>query len=209
MADAADDDSTRQGGSARGLTERAPEADPDEADPDEPDPDEPEVDEDEDEPSAGARVLRFLAGVLAAGTLVGGLTWILINLQAPEPLVDVLVGVVLAVGGLILLMPHRARLPRRAAWLTAGVTGLVGSAAGALYHSAYLCCSFAYVEQRGFPFRWLSHGATAEDRETARRLAAGSDWHADVPTLAVNVIVWAYAGIVVLAMVSALRRRRR
>lgn len=208
MADAAHDDQAPSGGSPKGLAEHESEDVP-AVEPEDETADDEAADPVEDDDEPGSRVARFLVGMLGALTLVGGLTWILINLQAPEPVVDVVVGLVLAAGGLILLMPHRVRLPRRAAWITAAVTGLAGSAAGVLYHSAYLCCSFAYVEQRGFPFRWLSHGATAEDPGSARRLAAGADWHADVPTLAVDVVVWAYAGLVVLAVVSALRRRRR
>jgi len=187
MADAAQDD-------------MAPPADPPEPVDDPPRP--------EEEPG-GSRVVRFLAALLGGVTLVGGLTWILINLQAPKPAVDVVVGVVLAAGGLILLMPHRVRLPRAAAWSTAAATAVLGTLAGALYYDAYLCCSYAYVEQRGFPFKWLSHGASAGAPDTARTLAASAPWHTDVPTLAMTALVWAYAGIVVVALVSGLRRRRR
>jgi hypothetical protein len=199
MADAADDDQAQPGGTVKGVTEQDRD-------------DELEPGAGEESPAGddgvGRRIGRFLTGMLGAFTLVGGLTWILLNLSAPEPVTDVLVGVVLAAGGLILLMPHRIRLPRTAAWITAAVTGVAGSAAGVLASSAYLCCMFAYVVQRGFPFRWLSRSGVADDPDTARRLAGADGWHADVPTLAMNVLVWAYAGLVVLAVITGIRRLR-
>jgi hypothetical protein len=188
MADAAHNDQAQPGGTTR-------EADP--------------LMEQADSDAPGSRAGRFLAGLLGAITLVGGLTWILINLQAPEPLVDLATGVVLAAGGLVLLMPHRVRLPGRAAWITGTAAAVLGSAAGLLVHTVQTCCMYAYVEQRGFPFTWLSHSASAADPATARSLALGQSWHVDVPSLVMSGLVWAWAGILVLAIVSGARRKRR
>jgi hypothetical protein len=104
------------------------------------------------------------------------------------------VGAVLALGGLVLLMPHRLRLPRTVTWIAAAVAGLGGTAAGLAAGSAMVCCMFAYVAERGFPFRWLRRGGVADDSETARRLAEASGWHVDVASLAVNVVVGRTSG---------------
>jgi hypothetical protein len=46
----------------------------------------------------------------------------------------------------------------------------------------------------------------ADDPEMARRLAEASGWHVDVASLAVNLVVWAYAGILLVALVVLVRR---
>jgi hypothetical protein len=152
-----------------------------------------------------ARAGQLSAGVLGAFSLVGGLLWILLNLHSPRPVVDVAVGVVLAAGGLVLLMPHRVRLPAGRTWAVAGAAALVGGAAGLAAHSAALGGMYAYVERRGFPFAWLSRGGVADDPDTARRLAATDAWNVNVLPLIGDVLVWAYAGILIFALVRRLR----
>jgi hypothetical protein len=51
-------------------------------------------------------------------------------------------------------------------------------------------------------------GQVADDPATARALAAGDGWHVDVAALAVNVVAWAYAGILISAVVRAVRPGR-
>jgi hypothetical protein len=67
---------------------------------------------------------------------------------------------------------------------------------------------FAYVVDRGFPFRWLQRGGVADDPEVARRLAATDSWHVDVSGLALNLFVWAHLGVLVVALVVLVRRAR-
>src|SRR3954469_17010673 len=74
-------------------------------------------------------------GVLGGISLVGGLLWILLNLGAPHPVTDMIVGVVLAVGGLVLLMPHRVPLPGRVTALATATAAVTGTLAGALAES--------------------------------------------------------------------------
>lgn len=161
----------------------------------------------ETEPDVG-RSGRFWAWVLGAISLVGGLTWILLNLSPPVPAVDIAVGVVVALGGLVLLMPHRVRLPRRPGWLVALGTGVAGTVAGLLASSAAVCCMYAFVEGRGFPFTWLSRGAVADSPDVARSVTASTGWEVDVATLLLSVFVWAYLGILILTVVTLLRRGR-
>lgn len=149
---------------------------------------------------------RLVAAAVGAVSLVGGLTWILLNAARPVAWVDVGVGAVVAAGGLVLLMPHRVRLPHALAWPVAGGAGVLGTAAGVLSVTTYLCCMFVYGEGRGFPFRWLTRGAEADDPAAARRLAAGAGWDVDVASLLVNAFVWAYAGILILTVVTLVRR---
>jgi hypothetical protein len=162
--------------------------------------------DDEQRPVGWARLGAILATTVGGLSLVGGLTWLLLNLHGPAPSVDVAVGAILAIGGLVLLMPHRLRLPRAATGIAAAVAGIGGTAAGLAAGSATVCCMFAYVAERGFPFRWLRRGGVADDPEMARRLAEASGWHVDVASLAVNLVVWAYAGILLVALVVLARR---
>lgn len=157
-----------------------------------------------EDPRAG----QFWAGVLGAFSLVGGLTWILLNLHGPRPAVDIAVGVVLATGGLVLLMPHRVRLPARTTWAVATAAALVGAVAGLAVRSSALGGMYAYVERRGFPFEWLARGGVADDPDTAQRLAGMDAWNVNVLPLIGDGFVWAYAGILILVLVRRLRRGR-
>jgi hypothetical protein len=163
----------------------------------------------EDENGGGHRLRRLSSALVTpfgAVSLVGGLTWVLLNLHGPAPAVDIATGAVLALGGLVLLMPHRIRLPRVATWIAAAVAGVGGTAAGLAAGTATACCMFAYIEGRGFPFLWLQRGGVADDPEVARRLAAADSWGVDVSALMMNAIVWAYLGVLVVALAVLMRR---
>jgi hypothetical protein len=149
-------------------------------------------------------VLRFTLGAL---TLVGGLTWILVNLTGPSPLLDLLVGVILSTGALVLLMPHRIRLPRRPTLVAVIGGGLVGTVAGLFAVTEQTCCAYAYVVDHGWPFRWAGRGAVATDPDTAYRLTQDADWHVNLLSLGANLLLWAYVGML-LVVVAVLARRR-
>jgi hypothetical protein len=165
-----------------------------------------------DPAAGGARAGQFWAGVLGAFSLVAGLTWILLNVQGSRPsaavAIDVAVGVVLAAGGLVLLMPHRARLPAKPTWVVAGAAALAGTAAGLAVGSSALGGMYAYVQYRGFPFGWLSRGGIADDPATARQLASVDPWNVNVLPLIGGALVWAYAGILIFVLVRRVRGRR-
>jgi hypothetical protein len=160
------------------------------------------------DPRAG----QFWIGVFGGFSLVAGLTWILLNAQGPRPAadiaVDVVVGAVLAAGGLVLMMPHRVRLPTRPAWLVAGAAAVLGSTAGLVVSSTSLAGIYAYVENRGFPFGWLTRGGIADDPATARQLASMDAWDVNVLPLIGGALVWAYAGILIFVLVRRLRAGR-
>jgi hypothetical protein len=151
------------------------------------------------------RLLRWLAG---AATLVGGLTWVLLNVHAESFTLDVAIGVVLVLGGLVLLMPHRITLPRAATAVVVVVAALAGTAAGLLAGDRQVCCMYGYVEDRGWPVEWAQRGAVADDPDAARRLAQSADWTVDVLSLAADLVLWAYAGLLLMVAVVLLRRRR-
>lgn len=151
--------------------------------------------------------MRKLGELLGALTLVGGLTWALLNLHGPHEQVDVAVGVVLAAGGLVLLMPHRIQLPGRLTFGGAAVVALAGTGAGLLVSGASACCTYAYVVQRGWPFPWLNKGAWGDDAATARLVAMSAQWQVDAISLAADLLVFAYAGMLVVAAVVLIRRR--
>ena len=149
-------------------------------------------------------VLRALAGGVS---LVLGLLWLLLTTtQGKFTGTDIAVGTVLAAAGLVLLMPHRIQLPRPATAITAGVVGVGGTAAGLMVRTAQSCCDFAYVVDRGWPFHWLERGAVADSPDTAYRLAQTAGWDTNVITLATDLVLWAYAGML-LVVIGVLVRR--
>jgi hypothetical protein len=155
------------------------------------------------------RALRFVVGALS---LVGGLTWVLLNLHVDSAVLDAAVGTVLAAGGLVLLMPHRIRLPRRVTAIVMAGFALGGTAAGLLVERSEVCCDVAYVSVRGWPFHLAARGAVADDPETASRLARSASWSVDAVSLAADLLLWSYVGLllVVLAVLAhRLRSRRR
>jgi hypothetical protein len=150
-----------------------------------------------------------LLTVLGAVSLVAGLLWLLLNLHSPHPAVDLAVGAVLVAGGLVLLLPHHIELPPLATTIAAVVVALAGTAAGLAASTAQSCCDFAYVVERGWPFHWVQRGAVASDPDTARRLAQAGNWQVDVLTLGTNLLLWAYVGILVVAVAVLIRRALR
>jgi hypothetical protein len=159
-----------------------------------------------DSPWAPAgRALRWLLG---AASLLAGFTWILINLSNPSAIVDTLVGCVLAAGGVVLLMPHRIRLPRRATSVAMTVAALGGTVIG-LVGGRTTWSGYAYIADRGWPFHWAQRGAIADDAETARRLTDSADWHVDLVSLAGSLLFFAYAGLLLVVIAVLIRRSRR
>ena len=152
------------------------------------------------------RLLRWLLG---AFSLVGGLTWILLNLHGARPALDFGVGAVLAAAGLVLLMPHRIRLPRRLTAVVMTATAVAGTAGGLLALRGQACCNFAYVENRGFPFEWLSRGGVADDPDTAYRLARSAGWSYDLISLTADLLLWSYAGLLLVVVAVLVGRARR
>ena len=163
-----------------------------------------EVDEKSWWRSAG-RLLRWLLG---AFSLVGGLTWVLFTMRGPTAGVDLGVGVVLAAAGLVLLMPHRIRLPRRTTALAMAVSAVAGTAAGLLWSTERACCQYVEMVDRGWPFTWMRRTALADDPATAYQLAHSGPWSVDAVSAAVNLLVWAYLGML-LVVIGVLVRRAR
>ena len=153
-------------------------------------------------------VVRLLRWLLGAATLVGGLTWGLLNLEAPHVVLDMAVAGVLTAGGLVLLMPHRIQLPRRATTVAVVLAALAGTGAGGLVAEERVCCMYAHIENRGWPFDWAQRGVVAADPETAQRLAQSADWSVDVFSLGANLLLWAYAGMLLVVIAVLVRRNR-
>ncbi|GID94491.1 hypothetical protein Adi01nite_39030 [Amorphoplanes digitatis] len=145
-------------------------------------------------------------GSLGAVSLVGGLTWILLNLDAPRPVQEMLVGVVLAAGGLVLLMPHRVALPGRATAAATAGAAVGGTLAGGLVTGVSVGGAFAYLVSRGWPFAWLSRGGVGDDRAAAEEAANRANWHIDAVNLVADLYFWAFAGLLVVAAAVVIRR---
>jgi hypothetical protein len=159
--------------------------------------------------TTGKRVRSALGTLFGALTLVGGLTWLLLNWDGLHAAVDSTAGVIFAAGGLVLLMPHRVRLPGRLTSAAAAGTAVAGTLGGLAVGATQACCTFVYATARGYPFHWLQRGAIADDPDTARRLALGAEWHADWVALAGDVLFWAYAGLLVVAVAQIVRGSAR
>ncbi|WP_041832899.1 hypothetical protein [Actinoplanes sp. N902-109] len=151
--------------------------------------------------------MTALRTVVGALTLVGALTWILLNLHGPAPVADPAVGLVLAAGGLVLLMPHRVGLPLVPVGLVAAAGAVVGTAAGLLLLTTQIGGMFAYAMSRGWPYAWLGRTATADTTAAARALAERSAWHFDVINLLADLYFWGIAGLLVAVVLNKGRFR--
>jgi hypothetical protein len=156
-------------------------------------------------PTTWIRARGALGSLLGALTLVGGLTWLLLNWDGLHRAVDTTAGLIYTAAGLVLLMPHRVRLPGRLTTAAAAGAALAGTLAGLAAGATQACCAFVYATARGYPFHWLQRGAIADDPDTARRLALGADWHADWVALAGDALFWAYAGLLIVAVAQIIR----
>ncbi|GIF10847.1 hypothetical protein [Actinoplanes teichomyceticus] len=111
-------------------------------------------------------------------------------------------GLVPLAAGLMLIFRHRLRVPVAALVAGAAVGAVAGPCATLVVRSERLCCMFGWSEARGWPFAWLSRGASADDPVTARRLGRSAGWEADPVQLAGTVVLWAYAGLLVFAVLG-------
>ena len=155
-----------------------------------------------------ARAGRLARWLLGAFSLVGGLTWILLTAHGQSAALDLTIGVVAALAGLVLLMPHRIRLPRLITPIVMAMVAIAGAAAGLLHVSERDCCMYAHVVDRGFPFVWVERAGVGADPETAERLARAANWTVDLVSLTANLVLWAYAGMLLLVIAVLVRRRR-
>jgi hypothetical protein len=154
-----------------------------------------------------APLLRALRWLLGAFSLLAGFTWMLINLSNPSAGLDIVVGCVLAAGGLVLLMPHRIRLPRVVTAAVMSMAAVIGTAAGSFVYRTKTGY-YVFISERGWPFHWAQRAAIADDPDTARRLALSADWHVDLIALGGNLLVFAYAGMLLVVLWVLIRRRR-
>ncbi|MFF5293945.1 hypothetical protein [Paractinoplanes globisporus] len=154
--------------------------------------------------AAAGRLARWLLGALS---LVGGLTWILFTTHGPTAVLDLTVGVVFAAAGLVLLMPHRIRLPRLIATIVMTMVAIAGTAAGLAVDNER-AGSYAYVIERGFPFTWVQRYAVADNPVDAERLARAAHWTVDLVSLGTSLLFWAYAGMMLVVIAELARRRR-
>ncbi|MBG0561666.1 hypothetical protein [Actinoplanes aureus] len=149
-----------------------------------------------------ASMERVTVGALS---FLAGTFWLVMNLST-DSATDVGIGAVVAAGGLALLAWHRLGVPARLARIVAAVTGLAGAVVGLASHSASLGGMYAWSEDRGWPFAWLYRGAVADDPGQARLLAEADGWGIDVLRLVADLVVWAYAGLIVAVVIGRFLR---
>jgi hypothetical protein len=163
-----------------------------------------ELDEKTSRWAGAGRVARWLLGSVS---LVSGLTWILFTAHGPTAPLDVTIGAVFALAGLVLLMPHRIRLPRLVTTIAMAMAGIAGTAAGLARLAVRIGGDAVYIEDRGFPFTWAQRGAVADDPATAERLAHSANWTVDLISLATDLLFWAYAGMILVVVAVLIRRK--
>jgi hypothetical protein len=156
--------------------------------------------------SFGRSLLRGLGWLAGGLTLVAGLTWLLIVELSAR---DVAIGAVLVAGSLVVLMPHRFRLPRRAAAVAVAAAALLGTFGGLAVKSAQEACMYCYVVYRGWPFTWATRGGAADDPATAKRLAEAANWDVNLVRGAVDLVLWGYLGLIGMTVAVLLHRRAR
>ncbi len=147
-----------------------------------------------------SQVARLLLG---GAYLALGVAW---GLGDAPRVTGIVMGVVMAAGGLVLLLTRRFRLPARSLWAVVAGTVLLGALAGLTVRSTAMGGMYGYTERRGFPFAWLTRGAVADDADAARQAAEAAAWQVGVAPLLGTVVVYAAAGILVLVLALALRR---
>ncbi|GIF10848.1 hypothetical protein [Actinoplanes teichomyceticus] len=130
-------------------------------------------------------VLRVMAGWFLLGV---GLLDLATGVDGPT---YVLFHVVLALGGAILLALHRID-PSRAGYAAGALVAPVGLGLGLLPTTAR-CCLAWYPQRRGYPFPFLG---------------AGGGTHVDARYLAADLVFWACAGLVAMAVVRIVERLR-
>lgn len=146
--------------------------------------------------------MRLLVG---GAYLAIGVAWGLLDAQR---VTGIAMGAVMAAGGLVLLLTRRFRLPARALWTVVAGTVVLGALAGLAVRSMAAGGMYGYTERRGFPFAWLTRGAVSDTEDAARQAAEAAAWQVGVAPLLGTVVVYAAAGILVLGIALALRRRR-
>jgi hypothetical protein len=154
--------------------------------------------------AAAGRTARWLLGALS---LVCGLTWILVTVHSPSAAVDLTVGAVFTVAGLVLLMPHRIRLPRLVTAIVMVMVAIAGTAAGLAHATVRTGGEYAYIADRGFPVTWVQRGAVAEDPATAERLAHAANWTVDLISVTTDLLFWAYAGMILVVIGVLIHRK--
>ncbi|WP_433792150.1 hypothetical protein [Actinoplanes sp. CA-252034] len=97
----------------------------------------------------------------------------------------------------------------RRAWRRSGAIGLAGTAAGLIVRTITTGGMFGWFEDRGWPFAWLGRGAVADGLDEARRQAVAEGWALDPTRLVVDVIVWAYAGLVLICVLGLAVRAQK
>ncbi|GGN55817.1 hypothetical protein GCM10010112_07020 [Actinoplanes lobatus] len=147
------------------------------------------------------------AGIGLLSVLAGGF-WLVMSPFGGD-LTDAFMGAVVAAGGLVLLLWHRLGLSGRLVSVAAGVTGVTGALAGLTVYASGLCCMFSFFESRGWPLTWLGRGAVADTSDEAIRLARAESWGVYPSDLVIDLVVWAYAGMVLAVLIGLVVRAIR
>ncbi|MBO3740426.1 hypothetical protein [Actinoplanes flavus] len=147
------------------------------------------------------------AGIGLMSLLVGGF-WLVMSPNGGD-LTDAFMGAVVAAGGLVLLLWHRLGLSGRPVSVAAGAAGVTGTLAGLTVYAGGVCCMFSFSESRGWPLTWLGRGAVADTEDEAIRLARAESWGVYPSDLLVDLVVWAYAGMVLAVLIGLVGRAIR
>ncbi|GLY00951.1 MULTISPECIES: hypothetical protein [Actinoplanes] len=157
---------------------------------------------------AGRTLAQRAAGVVSMVGAIEELDKARLASGADERWPALVAGVLLLAGGLVFVLWRRLTPPVKPVLAAAVAAAVAATAAGTLYASSSVCCMYSYGEGRGWPFFWLGRGASADDPETARLLAEANGWALLPDGLLGNVVVGAYAGMIVMVVISVARRSK-
>ena len=102
----------------------------------------------------------------------------------------------LLVGGVLLLgLDWIAPRPGFLGYLAGGAVLLLGTLISALPATTTVCCMSAFTVRHGFPFIFAAHNE-------------GLRWHINSQLLLADLLFWGYAGLIVLVVISSVRRMR-
>jgi hypothetical protein len=151
------------------------------------------------------RIIRLTVGQIS---LTLGMLWLVMNLTVAFDR-HVFAGFAVTGGALVLLLWRRIRLPVRPVVAGSVVFGLVVTVAGLVVRTVTTGGMFGWFEGRGWPFEWLGRGGLAGSLDEARRVAVADGWGVDVWRLAADVVVWTYAGLVLICLIGLAVRAQK
>ena len=112
---------------------------------------------------------------------------------APDSTYLIFHGVLLVGGALLVSLSSIAARPGFPGYLAGVLVLVTGVVLTAVPANDTVCCLTSFAERHGYPFTIMAR-------------ATGGGWHLDGPHFLIDLLFWAYAGLMVLVLVGLARR---